>query len=370
MANPEHLSILKSGVGEWNNWRFKNPFVSPDLESVDLRGISLSGVDFGSHVCLEGFSMCSLGEMTDAMANGCAVNNITLEWGGVVLLKDADLRNSILDNAQLAGARLSGARLDGANLGNANLRHSRLEGTVLNSALLDKTLFGRATMESSSLGDLDLRQALELDSVTHYGPSTIGLDTIVKSKGQIPSRFLRGVGVPDNFITFAKSLITAPIEFHSCFISFSTKDQEFADRLYADLQNSGVRCWFAPHDIEGGKKIHEQIDEAIRAHDRLLLIVSQHSMKSSWVETEISKARKREQRECRRMLFPLLLVDFNTVQDWECFDADTGKDSAREIREYFIPDFSDWKSHDSYKAAFDRLLRDLKSKSEAAGKSA
>jgi hypothetical protein len=70
MANPEHLSILKSGVSEWNNWRFKNPFVSPDLESVDLRGISLSGVDFGSHVCMEGFSICSLGEMTDVMANG------------------------------------------------------------------------------------------------------------------------------------------------------------------------------------------------------------------------------------------------------------------------------------------------------------
>jgi hypothetical protein len=28
----------------------------------------------------------------------------------------------------------------------------------------------------------------------------------------------------------------------------------------------GVRCWFAPHDIQGGKTIHEQIDEAIRLH--------------------------------------------------------------------------------------------------------
>ena len=42
------------------------------------------------------------------------------------------------------------------------------------------------------------------------------------------------------------------------------------------------------------------------------------------------------------------------------FDADTGIDSAREIREYFIPDFSNWKDHDSYATAFERLLRDLK----------
>ena len=48
------------------------------------------------------------------------------------------------------------------------------------------------------------------------------------------------------------------------------------------------------------------------------------------------------------------------LRDWECFDADTGKDSAHEIREYFIPDFSNWKDHDSYQVAFDRLLKDLK----------
>src|SRR4051794_24348945 len=49
---------------------------------------------------------------------------------------------------------------------------------------------------------------------------------------------------------------------------------------------------------------------------------------------------------------------FEALRDWECFDADTDKDSARNIREYFIPDFSNWKDQDSYKAAFERLLRD------------
>jgi len=83
-------------------------------------------------------------------------------------------------------------------------------------------------------------------------------------------------------------------------------------------------------------------------------------MNSEWVRTEIAKARKRELRETRRMLFPVRLVDFETLRDWECFDADTGKDSAREIREYFIPDFSNWKDFDSYQQAFQRLLSDLK----------
>jgi hypothetical protein len=30
-----------------------------------------------------------------------------------------------------------------------------------------------------------------------------------------------------------------------------------------------------------------------------------------------------------------------------------------EVRQYFIPDFSNWKNHDDFERAFDRLLRDL-----------
>jgi hypothetical protein len=49
--------------------------------------------------------------------------------------------------------------------------------------------------------------------------------------------------------------------------------------------------WDLAKDIAGGKKIHEQIDEAIRMYDRLLLILSEDSMNSEWVKTEIAKAR-------------------------------------------------------------------------------
>jgi hypothetical protein len=129
-----------------------------------------------------------------------------------------------------------------------------------------------------------------------------------------------------------------------------------------------VRCWFAPHDIQGGKKIREQIDEAIRVYDRLLLILSEHSMASGWIETEIANAHRRETREERRMLFPISLVPYERVKEWKAFDADTGKDSAREIREYFTPDFSNWKDHDSYQQAFERLLRDLRAERSDRGR--
>ena len=59
------------------------------------------------------------------------------------------------------------------------------------------------------------------------------------------------------------------------------------------------------------------------------------------------------------MLLPVSLEPFSALKEWECFDADTGRDSAKELREYFVPDFYDWRNPDSYQATLGRLLRDL-----------
>ena len=83
-------------------------------------------------------------------------------------------------------------------------------------------------------------------------------------------------------------------------------------------------------------------------------------MQSDWVATEIYHARQREVQEQRHALFPIRLVPFEKIKTWKCLDADTGKDMAREIREYFIPDFTNWRGHDSFETGFKRLLDDLK----------
>jgi uncharacterized protein YjbI with pentapeptide repeats len=279
-------------------------------------------------------------------------------------LSKVDLRASYLNRATLSAANLTGANLSGANLQTADLSKATLTGANLSWANFNGATLRRANVQNvlfyeTALGNANLRGATGLDLCRHQGPSTVDHRTLAQS-GPLPIAFLRGCGLPDALIEYLPSLLRQPFEFYSCFISYSTKDQEFADRLYADLQAKGVRCWFAPHDVQAGKKLHEQIDEAIRLHERLLLLLSHASMESDWVKTEIAKARKRELKERRRILFPIRLVEFEVLRDWECFDADTGKDSAREIREYFIPDFSRWKDHDLYQLAFERLLRNLK----------
>jgi hypothetical protein len=185
---------------------------------------------------------------------------------------------------------------------------------------------------------------------------------LFRSGGKIPTEFLRGCGVPDELITYLPSLLGSlqPTQFYSCFISYSTKDEDFAKRLHLRMRDERLRVWYFPEDIKGGQKLHEQIDQAIRVYEKLLLVLSPNSMNSEWVKTEIRKARKIEIKEGQRKLFPIRLVDFEVIRDWECFDADSGKDLGVEISEYFIPDFTDWKDHDAFEKAFDRLLKDLK----------
>jgi hypothetical protein len=289
-------------------------------------------------------------------------------------LTQADLRGANLGVAKLLRANLGETDLGGATLGEADLTEADLSKADLGGANLNGANLTKADLTEASVGwtlftDVDLGVARELETVHHRGPSSIGIDTIYKSGGKIPDIFLRGAGIPDNFISYIGSLVSKPIEFYSCFISYSTKDQEFADRLYADLQAKGVRCWFAAHQMKGGKTIHEQIDEAIRLHDRVLLILSRASMRSDWVNMEIATARTREKKEKRRVLFPVGLVSFKAIKEWKSIDADLGTDSARAIRECFIPDFSGWKDdHNAYKREFEGLLEALKAEPSNAGK--
>jgi hypothetical protein len=169
----------------------------------------------------------------------------------------------------------------------------------------------------------------------------------------LPLGFLRGIGLPDAVIDYLPSLTGEPIQFYSCFISYSHRDEEFAQRLHADLQNKGVRCWFAPHDLPIGGKILDEIDAAIRLRDKVLLILSEQSINSDWVEDEVKTAFEEERKRGQTVLFPLRLDDviLETNEAW-----------ASKLRaDRHIGDFRQWRSHDQYQRTLDRVMRDLRS---------
>src|SRR5262249_29828994 len=155
----------------------------------------------------------------------------------------------------------------------------------------------------------------------------------------LPLSFLRGVGLPENLIEYLPSLVNQAIQYFSCFISYSSKDDDFAKRIYADLQSNGVRCWFAPHDLRIGDKFIDEIDSAIRLRDKVVLVLSEDSINSDSVEDEVTTAFEEERKRKQIVLFPIRLDDavMETNEAW-----------AARLRARHIGDFSKWKNHDDY----------------------
>lgn len=335
MPNQEHLNVLGRGVSAWNRWREEHARTLPNLScatlkeanlrEADLRGTDLQGADLTS-ACLDGAALIA--------AN----------------LRGAKLPGAGLIGANLRGADLSEADLSEAYLNAANLISAKLNGAVLTNAHFFETVFG----------DTALVDAQGLDSCIHEGPSTIDHRTLARlaQSQRPPVLFLRGCGLPDHLIAYLRSLLNQPIQFYSCFISYSTKDQEFAERLHTDLQAKGVRCWFAPEDLKIGDKFRARIDESIRVYDKLLLILSEHSIASPWVEDEVEAAIERERRDNRTVLFPIRTDD--AVMDTNVAWAATLR------RTRHLGDFREWKDHDSHQKALTRLMRNLKTDAEGA----
>lgn len=182
-------------------------------------------------------------------------------------------------------------------------------------------------------------------------PSIVDIRTL-QCSGPLPLNFLRGVGLPDTLIDHLPSLLNQAVQLYSCFISYSIKDEDFVQRLHADLLANGVRCWFAPEDMKIGGKMLDTIDEAIGLRDKVLLVLSEASIASDWVEDEVTKAYAEERSRRTGILFPIRLDDTALT---------TGEAWVRKLRDgRNIGDFRGWREHDGYQKALERLLRDLR----------
>lgn len=342
MTNLDHSAIISYGVEGWNKWRRSNPEIFPRLFGINLSSMNLSGIDF-SNTDLR-FSKLNQTDLSNAKMYQAECYK-------------AELRDINLKQADLRGAKFHDTDMRGANLKYANLFRVDFINTRLDGAS-----FNYANCSTTAFANIDLSDIIGLDQVLHIGPSNIDVATLYNLKKPIPNTFLRGAGVPDDLIEFMLSLLkkNADIRFHSCFISYSHKDEEFAKLLHSRMESEQLRVWFAPADMVGGAKIYEQIERAIQQYDKLLVILSKDSIKSQWVTTELYRARQLELEHNRRIIFPIRIVGFEEIRKWKCFHADSGKDLAGEIREYFIPDFTEWKNNQAFEKAFERLSRALR----------
>lgn len=342
MADLEHLEkLLKGNVKEFNEWvkeqrmeRDKTSLFRHNLSKADISGAYLYGVD------LNGAILCN------ANLNGANLCNANLV--------KADLRGADLKGADLMLADLSEADIRYADLSETSIKWTNFTGAKLEEVKLHKARFFQAILSDVNLGEI-----YGLEEIIHRGPSSIGIDTLYRSQGRIPEVFLRGAGVPELFIQHVKSLTMNPIEFYSCFISYSHEDKYFARRLHDQLQMRGIRCWLDEHQMLPGDDLMEQVDRGIKHWDKVLLCCSQNSLKSWWVDNEISSAFAKEQELMKdRGKKILSLIPLNL--DGYLFQEECVTPKKQQILTRLAANFTGWEtSNQKFEDQFDLVIKAL-----------
>ncbi|HET9907221.1 MAG TPA: toll/interleukin-1 receptor domain-containing protein [Anaerolineales bacterium] len=371
MANEEQLRILKQGVEAWNQWRKDHADTKVDLSGSDLSGLNLTGVDLRdarlTRVDLREANLnsarLSLSNLSRASLIGASLHQATL--------RETRLSQTIIMKSDLRDADLSGAYLQKTVLASNDLTGAYLYNAQLSDVYLNETKFTNAAFAATTFGDTDLSIANDLETASHHGPSTIGLDTIHKSKGNIPIGFLRGCGLSDADIEFAKLSnpdfsneqinkilyrvyelrASQAVQISPLFISYSHADGLFVDKLDEHLNKKGIRFWRDVHDMKSGK-IETQIDRAIRQNPTVLLILSEHSLQSDWVQHEVRTARELEKDLSHDVLCPVALDDSWKNSSWP-------RRIMEQVMEYNILDFSAWKEDDKFGVTFKKLIDGL-----------
>lgn len=329
-----HIELLKQGAATWNQWRKDDPGIIPNLRGANLIGEKLIGANL------------TYADLADADLSGA---NLTGASFFGARLTGTDLRRVVLVDANFIVADLREANLSGANLYMAILRW-----TALNEANFSEVVIGGTIFSA-----VDLSGVKGLDSVTHVGPSSIGVDTLYNSQGNIPEVFLRGCGLDETFISYLPSLMGEAIQFYSCFISYSHVDAPFARRLHDALQGRGIRCWLDEKQMLPGDDIYEQVDRGIRLWDKVLLCCSKDALTSWWVDNEINSAFAKEQKlMADRGKKVLALIPLNL--DGYLFSGDWENGKKQEVLSRLAPDFTDWdKDNSKFEVQFEQVVKAL-----------
>jgi len=130
-----HVSLLRSGVREWNAWRAHSEIV-PDLEGADLQGVNLFGANLanarlGRAVLNE--AVLSLADLSGAVLSSAGLLDARLVQAH---LRGTDLRGATLARAHVVESDLTGADLTGADLSYASLIAVDLSGARLRECVV------------------------------------------------------------------------------------------------------------------------------------------------------------------------------------------------------------------------------------------
>jgi len=388
MADPAHLEIAKKGakaVARWGDSHFGDSMDLSEAElseaklrEADLRKANLIGANLtGANL---GWAILCWADLSGAHLTGADLRWVDLGWANLrwahltgANLRGADLRRTNLSGANLSGANLSEADLSGANLrvadlSKADLSGANLIGADLMRANLTGAILTRARCHGTTLGDCDLSECRGVEMVAHAGPSTIGIDTLLRtaragggSLAPAVQAFLLGAGVPRELLDMVPALLKE-VRYYSCFIAYGGLDNVFAQKLYEDLKARGVSCWLFDADARVGRPVWGEIGKGRREADKVIITCSADSLLSDGLLKEIEETADED---------PSKLVPISLDNIWtaEGFKVEKGlRDLKPFLDNPIYADFVGWEKNEKiYQKGLEKLLKGLQREKAAKG---
>jgi hypothetical protein len=93
------------------------------------------------------------------------------------------------------------------------------------------------------------------------------------------------------------------------FISHSSKDKEISQKLFNWLSDQGLSVWLDQYELYPGIDLKKTLLENIIDVDYVILIISENSLKSKWVDYETDQTLEEEKKRTRVKLIPVVIGD-------------------------------------------------------------
>lgn len=130
--------------------------------------------------------------------------------------------------------------------------------------------------------------------------------------GQYINKVRTSVSAPSNVGTQSTNDATQ-LDPNTVFISYSRKDNQFAQQLNQALRQEGIPTWIDQVGIRGADEWENRITQAINGCGTMIVIISPDSMVSEWVQRELKFADDEKKR-----ILPILHRDV-VLPDWYRF---------------------------------------------------
>jgi uncharacterized protein YjbI with pentapeptide repeats len=388
MANPAHLEIVRGGANSITEWRIKHPHERLNLHGAKLNGIDLTGAN------LEG------ADLSEAFLNNAILPGINMVGADLAcsffdraILGGADLSQAHAPNTQFGFAELIRANLSNADLSNAhffqatftlahlykaclkyasvpysyfalsNLSHADLsEADLLCTEFLQCDLTGTdltgAFVHNTIFGDCDLSVCIGLELAQHAGPSTIGVDTLIRSFRGAGNRFtpemekfFLNAGVPKQLLD-AIPRILAGFHYCTCFIAYGDPDRAFAEKLKKDLMSKDVSVWVYSLDATPGERTWKEIGQRRRDAEKMIVLCSSQALIRDGVLKEIEEQIDED---------PDKIVPISLDDTWKQ-DGFVIRRGHREDLKTFLLDrnYADFCDESKYGESLNRLLKGIR----------